>query len=724
MIGSAMVSAGPAPAGPGQAATLPALRDDLTLLPGPSTPEGAPTWSIHDPLRHCYFRLTAEAVAALRQWHLGTADRVLAATALELGRPADPEQLGRLLRFLDENNLLRRAGDQSGLLAAAASTREGWARWLLRHYLFVRLPLLRPDRLLGTLVPRLEFLFSRRAIWAFAAIGLVGMFLAARQWDVFLATASAIASWQGTVYIAVALALAKTVHEFGHAVTAKRSGCRVPTMGVALMVLYPVLYTDLTDTWRLTDRRRRMLIGAGGMLAEGALAAIALLAWSVLPDGPVRSAAFTLAAVSLVGTLVVNASPFMRFDGYFLLSDLLGVENLQGRSFALGRWHLRRTVLGHDAPPPELFPPRRQALLIAFAYATWLYRVVLFLGIALLVYHLFFKLLGLALLVVEVAWFVARPIANELKAWWALRGQIRPNARLAVTLATVAVLVAGVLVPWRGELSMPAVMRSAAYGTVFSPAPARIERVLVAVGDAVVAGQPLIELAAPDLDHELALTAARIAVADIQLSRAGFSAEARAALPVLRQQRARLARMRLGLREMRDRLVLHAPIAGRVVDATKGLRAGLWVGPTTPLVAVADPARPEFIGFLDEADLGRLEPGAGARFVPLDPAAAPTPLRVREIASGSAGHIEYPELASSHGGPIQVRRAGGGPGDDQRDVPVRGLYRVDLEPLPGGGPVIIERCQSGMVIADAAPGSFAARIFDRVAAVFLRESGF
>jgi putative peptide zinc metalloprotease protein len=107
-----------------------------------------------------------------------------------------------------------------------------------------------------------------------------------------------------------------------------------------------------------------LLIGAGGVLAELLLACIALLAWSLLPDGPGRTAAFMLASATWITTLVVNLNPFMRFDGYFLISDFWEVDNLQGRAFALCRWRLREFLFGYGAPAPEPWSPKMQRRLL------------------------------------------------------------------------------------------------------------------------------------------------------------------------------------------------------------------------------------------------------------------------------------------------------------------------------------------------------------------------
>ena len=196
----------------------------------------------------------------------------------------------------------------------------------------------------------------------------------------------------------------------GHGLMTKRFGCRVPAMGVALLVMWPVLWTDTNDAWRLTDRRKRLAIDAAGMLAEITLAVVASLAWSVLPDGPVRTGAFLLSSSTWVLTVLVNVNPLMRFDGYFLLSDLIDVPNLQERGFAIGRWWLRERLFGLRAPVPEQFPLPKQRILTAYSLSALIYRFSLFLGIAIVVYHMAFKALGLFLFGVEIWWFIARPI--------------------------------------------------------------------------------------------------------------------------------------------------------------------------------------------------------------------------------------------------------------------------------------------------------------------------
>src|SRR5690606_37041899 len=137
------------------------------------------------------------------------------------------------------------------------------------------------------------------------------------------------------------------------------------------------------EAWKLDSRRKRFAIGAAGIAAELILAVLATLAWTMLPDGPFRAAAFVLATSTWILTILINASPFTRFDGYFLLADWLNLPNLHARSFALARWWLRETLFGFGDAPPEDFAPARRRRLVMLALFTWLYRLILFIAIAL-----------------------------------------------------------------------------------------------------------------------------------------------------------------------------------------------------------------------------------------------------------------------------------------------------------------------------------------------------
>lgn len=165
-------------------------------------------------------------------------------------------------------------------------------------------------------------------------------------------------------------------------------------------------------------------IALAGVKVELSLAALATLTWSFLPDGPLRTATVLLATTTWLTSLAVNLNPFMRFDGYYLLSDMLRMPNLQEGAFAQARWKMREWLFGWNAPAPEIFAARSHLGLTVYAFGTWLYRLVLYLSIAFLVYHFTIKLAGVLLMAVEVIWFIALPVAREGLLWWRARRNI------------------------------------------------------------------------------------------------------------------------------------------------------------------------------------------------------------------------------------------------------------------------------------------------------------
>jgi len=694
---------------------LPPLREELTLHPGPAGADGAPTWTLQDPASGRFFRLGWLEFEILSRWSLGEPGRIAAAVAQATPIPATEGDVEAFARFLSNADLLQARGDEAvgRLIAKAAARRQGPARWLLKNYLFFRVPLLRPDPWLDRMMPLARHLYTRGFLLLVLAAAAAGLFLATRQWDAFLGTFPHFLTLDGLVLAAVTLGGAKLVHELGHALTARRLGCRVPTMGVAVMVLYPVLYTDVSEAWKLPSRRQRLAVGAAGVAAELALAAFALLAWSFLPDGPLRSACFLLAATSWVLTVAVNVSPFMRFDGYYLLSDWLDMPNLHERSFALARWWFRERLLGAGDPPPERLPPARRRFLVAFAAATWAYRLVLFLGIALMVYHLFFKALGILLFAVELGWFIVRPVAMEAKEWWRRRHAVAPR-RGRLVLAGPGALLLALAVPWQADVEAPALLRASRQSELFAEAAGRVEAVLAAPGQEVAEGQPLLRLSSPDLDHALAQAEREVEILRRQavLQSGGARADR---VRIARQELEAALAERQGLLADKARLTVAAPFAGRLAELSDEIGPGDWLpaGERLGMLVQGDAALVE--AYVADTDLGRIAVGTPGRFQADDPALASLDATVVAIDDTGTRRLNEPALSGTYGGTLATRADA-----DGALVPVQGVYRVLLA-VEGPAPARLLR---GQVHLDGAREAPLAALWRQAAAVLIRESGF
>jgi putative peptide zinc metalloprotease protein len=709
--------AGPRPKA--QPSRVPALREELSLHPGPRSPDGAPSWTLQDPASNRFYRIGWAEFEMLSRWDLGEAGAIARAVTRDTTLEVSAEQVAGFVRFLAASNLIQVQGDAgiSALVRQAEARRKHGAAWLLKNYLFFRLPLVRPDRFLAATKPLVAWVFTPVFLALVLASALAGGWLVLRRWDGFLNSFMYFFSLEGAALAALALGVSKLLHEMGHAYAANRFGCRVPTMGVAFLVMWPVLYTDTSDAWKLPSRRRRLAIGAAGMAAELTLAAFATLAWSFLPDGPLRSACFLLATSTWILTLAVNLNPFMRFDGYYLLADWLDIPNLQDRSFALARWWLRERLFGFGDPRPERFRPHIERLLIAYAFATWIYRFFLFLGIALLVYHMFFKMLGIFLFAVEIAWFILRPIRNELEAWAKRRQEMRLNRQTVSSLALAAGLVALTVIPWRSAVPAGALFRAEQQATIYSEQPARLAEILVRPGDRVAAGQVLFRLDSPDLQHQLAQGRREVEVLDWQAQFQSLNADLASRSPVvwreLQQSRAKLS----GLVEDQARLTVPAPFAGMAVEVADPLSPGDWLQADMPLAYLIDPASGLIEAYVEEAELGRISVGASGRFQADDPSLPPIEAVVERIDDASARLLPEPALASIHGGSVASRQ-----GKDGVLIPELPVYRVLLrpvEPLPAPPRVI-----RGEILIEGERESFASRLWRNAVGVLVRESGF
>ncbi|MEI7341479.1 HlyD family efflux transporter periplasmic adaptor subunit [Pectobacterium brasiliense] len=702
------------------AAGLSPLRDELILHAGPANRDGSPSWTLEDPLRGLYFRIGWAEMAMLSRWAMGNAAQIVADVNQTSALTLDDSDVQYFNRFLQANSLTRVSGDEAlaQFSRQVEQSRVSIWRKLLKNYLFFRIPLWHPDRFLGATLPWVEPFFSRTFLKLTLLVAVLGLFLAGRQWETFKHTFLHFFTLEGAALAGLTLCFTKILHEFGHAYTCKRFGARVATMGVAFLVMMPVLYTDTSGSWKLTRRRQRMAIGAAGMMTELVLAAWATLAWSFLPDGMLRSAAFMLATTTWIMTLAINLSPLMRFDGYFLLSDGLQMPNLQNRGFAIGRWQMREWLFGLGDAPPEHFPRWLQRTLVGYAFAVWIYRFFLFTGIAILVYHMTFKLLGMLLFAIEIGYFVVMPVVNEVREWSKRRKDYRMNRNMTTTLVVSAVVLLLLMIPWQRGVYAPALLRAEQQSSLYMPVPAMIQRIDVKVGQPVKAGQTLFTLSSDALAHEQKQLERQIATLNWQSTFQVFNKEAAGDHQRVKQEHeAALQRLQV-LQRQSEQLTVRAPIDGVVADMTTPLETGEWLGQGEWLAVVTKPTGGLVEAFVSEKDWQRLRTGAKGTFYLQDVSRSSLPLTIVEIASTATRDLNAaPELASIYGGDIATLS------DAQRKLhPEQAVYRVLLS-LPDdyrAQPQVLR----GTVVMDGEAQSLLIRGWKVVSAVLIRELSF
>ncbi len=691
---------------------LPQLRQELKLLPALTTPEGEPRWTLHDPLSGRYFQLGLREVEILAQMERAESAAAVAQAATHaLQQPVAVAEVEEVWQFLRHHSLVIGDPMQQQLYHRQRSQRSHWFTHLAKSYLFIRIPLWNPDRFLERWLPQVAGLAHPAMVALLGVSLLLGGYLTARQWDTFLATLVDLLTPAGVLGFGIALIGVKILHELGHAFVAKAHGCRVAVIGVALLVLWPVLYTDTTAAWQLPSRRARIQIAIAGMAVELAVAVVALLLWSVAEEGAVRTLLFILATTTWMVSLLVNLNPLMRFDGYYLFADALNLPNLEQRSHAVARWWLRERLFGWQQPPPEPFRYR----LLLFAVAVWIYRFLLFFGIALLVYHLFFKLLGLLLFWVEIGYFILGPLYREGVAWYRLRHQLRLNGALFRTVAVLLLLLGLLLLPWQRDIEIPAQL-SGDYQPIYAPLTAQITAIPYREGESVAIGDRLLLLTSPALIHEA--TTARLRQQELQLQRRAASLTPQSLDQTLVIQSELQSQQRLvrQLEQQLKQLDLVAPQAGQIIDYPPDLRVGSWVREGERLLSLLNSDSLELIGYLKEGELARVEVGLVGAFYPDGLTTEPLPVQVTAMDRVGSSVLTQPLLASLFGGEIAVRYD-----ETKQMVPLQAIYRLRFAPMQPQPP---QRILRGRIHLAAAPESILEGLQRRLTALWLRERGF
>jgi putative peptide zinc metalloprotease protein len=395
----------------------------------------------------------------------------------------------------------------------------------------IRLPLWNPDRFLARTMPFIRPLTGWFFIALWCAVVLPAMLLATTQWgELTEGAADRIFSSENLLLLALVFPVVKALHEMGHAYAVKAGGGAVHEMGLMFIVLLPMPYVDASASSAFRSRARRIGVGAAGMLVETFIAALAMYTWLLVEPGTTRAVAFSVMVVAGVSTVLFNGNPLLRYDGYYILSDLLAIPNLASRATKYWGFLVERWAFGVRAPAPAATRGERFWLLV-YAPAALAARVGVMTTIALVISQRFMAL-GVALAVwtlfVSLVWPLCR------MAWRVVAGATLAQHRFrAVSVSVGAAAGLAVLV---GLVPMP--LHTVAEGVVWLPEEsivragadgfaAGLQRVS---GSTVDAGTLLITRDDPELTAKLAAASARVAALQAKLVSEQFDDRVEAAV--------------------------------------------------------------------------------------------------------------------------------------------------------------------------------------------------
>ena len=664
-------------------------RNDLFIQE--SVFQGETCWIVKDPLAMKYFRLRKPEYLVLQQLRKDTNYQDLK-TSLVRSFPEYTirlESVQQLVVSLHKSGLLiSNAGGQSApLIKRRNKELQQKAMGLMSSIIALRLPGWDPETFLNWLYPKCRWMFSKWFTFVIGVTCLLALALVLSNFELFLSKLPDFQSFfafDNILFMGAILVITKSLHELGHGLMCKHFGGECHEIGFMLLVLMPAMYCNTSDSWIMPNRWHRMAIGAAGMYVEIFLAAICTFVWWFTNPGWIHYLALNVMFLSSVSTIVFNANPLLRYDGYYILSDFLEIPNMAQKAKQSLLSKLRVWCLGMKPINPRLLPERNQVAFALYSVSSFVYRWFVLLMIFWFITEIFepYGLAAIGHVVVGISLFgmVVMPLYKMVK-FFLHPGRNREvkKGRLYTSMALLSLLIAFVcFLPFDHYVWASFVVRPQNAQQIILNQPGRLQEQLVETGDMVFPGQSLAVLRNETLElemKELEVQEARLEndlsaynlETNIHLDTASKISETQAELRNVQRQ------MELQRKQL-DQLVLRAERAGRIFTPVNLVekpldddRLSSWTG--TPLATenrnaylqantmlgmIGTDGEMEAILCIDQSDIKLLHPGQRvvALCQPYGEVFLTTELSL--VSQDEMTNVPR-ELSQTNGGPIAVR---------------------------------------------------------------------
>ena len=625
------------------------LRDDVIVRPVP-TADGV-SYQLEDPVAVRFYRVgRAEYVLiSLLDGRTSLAEAVTVSSRA-LGHEAFSEQEATsVCLWLVETGLATPTeGSFESMTTKTASLSS------LFNPFWMKLPLLRPERLLDRLLPWTRWFFTGPAILAIVALWVAAGVVLAGHSEEFWSDSRQVFSSNNWLMLAIVWVVLKVLHEFGHGLACRYHGGRVTEMGVVFVLFAPMAYVDVTSSWGFRSRWKRMHVAAGGILVELTVAALAALCWTQATTPFARHLLHNIVVSASLTTLVFNINPLMRFDGYFILEDLLDLPNL---GTTASRWlqsRLARFFYGEQRNVPV--PTGLSGHVIrSYALLSSIWRLTvsasLLAGAAVM-----FRGAGLAIAIGAMLLWYVKPVFELLGSLVTRWRRDEWSATRAVLLGSLTAALVGALVfllPSPFQRRAPGVVDYADLEVVRVSSAGFVEDIRVVNGQTVEAGDELVLLHNEELDARV--TDLELAIEQSEAKRIGQVNRKELALAQIELRNQQALREQLTEARLRtEALTVKAPVAGRVLARRLDQQLGNYLKEGTELLVIGDDTRKEVLASIDQRDLEAFS------VVHSDSAdlrirgTGPTVSASLALEPRASTRLPHPALSAVHGGEVDV----------------------------------------------------------------------
>ncbi len=614
-------------------------------------------------------------------------------------------------------------------LTAASQVRENAKLSGMISGISQKFPLFHPDALVTLLCGMFGWMFSGTAllVWAgLASVGATTLYFHADEFALGTSEVISRSNWMWGLFTWLGL---KLIHETAHAVACKRFGGTVREAGVLFILCVPLPYVDLTSSWRFGSKWQRILTSAAGMMAEIAIASIAVLIWSQTEPGLLHQHAYNVIIVAGISTLLFNLNPLMRFDGYYMLSDFLELPNLSGHGQQAIRHYARKFGLGLKETTPT-WPEGRSLTFIVYGGAAFLWRILVCIGL-IFGAGVLFSGAGTILAAVCVLLWLVLPVFKLLKFVAFGTKSVQPSRlRFAgvVTSGFALFYLMTSCIPWIGREEAPAVVEYYPRIELRTGVSGFVDEWNVRNGQVVKAGDVIARLRNHELLSQREEIDFQIAIAE-QRATTFLQNQEMAAYQIEQESLVALRARQQDLQEQVDRLVIRVDAAGVLLtDAVDDL-TGQFLHAGDLLAMVGATHDKELIALVDQTKYASFakQVGQPIRMHVAGLGARWSNAVVSEVNPRATRQIPHPALVALNGGPIDVRAASkdeGNTSDKQASYELLEPHFIARITLPESYAETLKRGQTATIAIPSEDTNLGSHVARKVSNWWNRKTAF
>jgi putative peptide zinc metalloprotease protein len=516
------------------------LHRRTDLIVQPQTYQGRDYWVIKDPISLKYYRFEEEEHALLSMMDgQSSPDQIKRKFDYKYApQKITMQELYQFIGMLYRSSLLvsNAPGQGIELQKRGQKNRSAERRQSLTNILAIRYKGFDPDPLLNRMIKWVGWFFTWPAFFVALMLGIGALSLIITQFEIFQAKLPSFQEFfaaKNWFWLALVMALTKVLHEFGHGLACKKFGGQCHEMGVMLLVLTPCLYANVSDSWLLKSKWKRAFIAAAGMYVELVLSSVAVFVWWFSTPGMVNQLALNVIFISSVSTLIFNANPLLRYDGYYILSDLLEIPNLRQKATTILQRTCGSVLLGIPTRPDPFLPARRQWMFGLYSIAVALYRWFITFSIFWFVYRVLepygFKIIGQMIALSAIYGLVGMPLIKLYK-FFSIPGRFGTVKAARATASAIILTVLAffiLLLPIPHHVYCSFIVEGKNPQNVYVDVAGTLDEILVEPNQFIEKDEPIIKLYSQQLRVQLASlqTEAQIARVRLQNLQAGASVD-------------------------------------------------------------------------------------------------------------------------------------------------------------------------------------------------------